>query len=134
MPPKQFKIKPYGNPNPANITQTSDPQKPQDKVQAIADNIEAAVKGRIEKNMLSRELLMEALTDALGKDKEDLKQYKANMENDFGQTSKTAKSKPKVSKDEQPELKKVSTSKNINIEVPGGKNSGNSKNRNRTKK
>ncbi|NEQ37963.1 MAG: hypothetical protein F6K40_17510 [Okeania sp. SIO3I5] len=102
MAAKQIKIKPYGKPGPANITQTSNPKTEQEKVQAIADNIEAAIKGRIEKNMLQNELLLERFMDALGKDKEDLKQYKTNLENNFVQTATTANNRPKIDQDEQP--------------------------------
>ncbi|NES69053.1 MAG: hypothetical protein F6K24_29390 [Okeania sp. SIO2D1] len=133
---KTHKIKPYGKPDMANANQTSNPKTDGEKVQAIADFLEAKLKGRIVHRMGEDELLIERLLDAsLGKDKESLKQYANNIETNFNDTSTTAKNQPKIDKDQQPELKKVSLSKNIEIEVPGGKGFGkNHKNNNKGKK
>ncbi|NET28863.1 hypothetical protein [Okeania sp. SIO1I7] len=85
--------------------------------------------------MGENELLIERLLDALGKDQENLKQYTNNIETNFNDTSTTTKNQPKIDKDQQPELKKVSLSKNIEIKVPGGKGFGkNNKNNNKGKK
>ncbi|NEO55909.1 MAG: hypothetical protein F6K54_24285 [Okeania sp. SIO3B5] len=132
---KNHKIKPYGKPDLSNANQTSNPKTDEQKVQAIADYLEAKLKGRIVHNMGKNELLIQRFIDALGKDKEDLKQYADNIKTNFSKTSTTAKNKPDIDKDQQPELKKVSRSKNIEIEVPGGKEFGkNNKNNNKGKK
>ncbi|NER03700.1 MAG: hypothetical protein F6K17_14300 [Okeania sp. SIO3C4] len=134
MTVKNYKIKPYGNPNSSNISQTSNPQTPEGKVQAIADFLEVGLKGLILQEYGERALLIQDIQYAMGTDgSQDLGVYKKQMENNFpGMAS--GNTQPKVDKDRQPELKKVSKEKSVKVTVPSSKGFGGEQNQKRGKK
>ncbi|MGB3514666.1 MAG: hypothetical protein WBA93_36740 [Microcoleaceae cyanobacterium] len=121
---KKYDIKPYGNPNFDNASQTSNPATPQEKVQAISDLLEVRLKGEIVQQWGERGLLIKDIQRAMGTDgDDDLKTFNQQLENNFSGMA-TGKQQPKVDKDKQPELKKVSKEKAVDIPVPGSKGFG----------
>ncbi|MEM1167853.1 MAG: hypothetical protein AAGJ08_01855 [Cyanobacteria bacterium P01_H01_bin.35] len=128
---KAHKIKPYGNPNLANANQTSNPKTAEEKVQAIADLFESRVKGRIIKQYAQRGLLVSDVAQALGTDGNNLETYDKQLENNFQGVATKSKDRQPLDKETAPELKKVSTEKAVEIQVPG---SGGAKNLNKSRK
>lgn len=129
---KSRKIKPYGNPNLANANQVSNPKTPDEKVQAIADLLEAKIKASIIKQYGQRGLLVSDVTQALGTDGNNLKSYNKQLESNFQGVAAKSKNKQPVDKELAPELKKVSTEKAVEIRIPGSGGAKKSK-RNRKK-
>lgn len=131
---KQYKIKPHGNPNSANVSQTSNPRTPEEKVQAIADFLEVGLKGVIVQQYGERALLIRDMQYAAGTDgSKGLNTYGKQLENDFsGMVSR--KQQPKVDKERQPELKKVSKEKAVKVSVPESKGFGGSQKNSKGKK
>ncbi|GGA55989.1 hypothetical protein [Okeania sp. KiyG1] len=131
---KQYKTRPYGNPNFNNASQTSNPRTPEEKVQAISDLLEVRLQGLIAMQYGERALMIRDMQYAGGTDgSKDLKTYRQQLENDFsGMTN--VKQQTKTDKDQQPELKKVSTKKKVDIATPGSKGFGGGQKNSKSKK
>ncbi|MDJ0553512.1 MAG: hypothetical protein QNJ68_03550 [Microcoleaceae cyanobacterium MO_207.B10] len=108
---KKYKIKPVGKPKSENVRQTSEPRTPEEKVQALADNIE----GQIYAYNIRKELKLKIDRDNMrvvqGVGVVDLKDYKQDHESEYksggkkgAKPSETAPELKKVSKDRKTEL------------------------------
>ncbi len=128
---KAHKIKPYGNPNMDNANQVSNPSGDNEKVQAIADLLETRLKGVILQQYGERGLMISDIKYALGTDGENLKAYDKQLENNFQGVATKSKTQQPIDKEKTPELKKVSTEKNVEIKVPGAGKAGKDKNNNK---
>ena len=131
---KQYKVRPYGNPDFNNASQVSNPKTPEEKVQAIFDLLEVRLQGFIALQYGERALLIRDMQYAGGTDgSNDLKNYSQQLENDFSGMT-TVKKQPKTDKEQQPELKKVSKEKKVDISTPGSKGFGGSSKNSKGKK
>ena len=116
---KAHKIKPYGNPSLANANQTSNPRTDVEKVQALADLLETRLKGEIVQQYAERGLMVNDMKYALGTDGESLAAYDKQLENNFQGMATKSKNQEPVDKATAPELKKVSSEKAVEVQVPG---------------
>lgn len=123
---KKHKIKPYGNPDPANINRTSNPKTDGEAVQAIADLIEGSIEGEIVQQMAQRGLMVSDLKYALGTDGNGLKSYDQQLESDFQGVNVKDNKSSDFDRQTAPELKKVSTERAVKINLPGTKPKKNS--------
>ncbi|MGD1716901.1 hypothetical protein [Dapis sp. BLCC M172] len=121
---KAHKIKPYGKPNLANASQTSNPKTPEEKVQALADLLETRLKGEIVQQYAERGLMVSDMKYALGTDGESLAAYDKQLENNFQGMAPKGKNQQPVDKETAPKLKKISTERAVEVNVPGAGGAG----------
>lgn len=118
MRKKGAKAKPYGNPNQKNIRRGSNPKTPAEQKQAIADDIEAEIRGYLPVIEMEGALMRRNLRQVLGIGGPDLKQWEQEFESDFEKSSVKDKKEAPPVKQELPDLKRVSIDTTVKINVP----------------
>lgn len=109
--------KPSGNPNKKNARRQSRPKNKGEAIQAIADDIEAAILGEIHNEHLRLALDRRNMRQFFGVGDEAIKLFEDEFESDFARTAPKDKDGRVFDKDTQPDLKKINQEAEIDPDL-----------------
>lgn len=121
--PKTPKINPHGSPNKNNIRRTSNPKTSQERIQAIADDIESAVRAYIPVLQMEGALNRQNIRQVLGSGGPGLNLFEDEFEKNYPNAAiKGEESKEIRKRKTSPVLDKVSKDTSVDYDLPQQKN------------
>ncbi len=120
-PRSKPKIRSVGKPDPKNNRRQSDPKSPEEKTQAIADDIESAIYAYQPVLAMESAIRINDVQIALGIGGPNLKLFTDQLETNYKDVVGGRSTQSKVEKEAAPELKQVSRDTTIDSDKKGNR-------------